>query len=278
MIHIAHIDYYSKIFYTIGKYCRGGDRMLGEKPLIETRKWLADGEKASKLYYFKLYTGERGEADSPLSLFDLLVDPAYSDCDDRATHLIMLGKFLKDVAAFHLAPRGIRAVVYDGVGKLFDNSMSRYEDEKEEAHDIEFINMDSPVLLDFWDEYTVLTSLIRCGYLQLFEKVTTFQATYQESSCESCIFYDGEKNRCSAWMAGNTLGRLDKTCPFWTRRAPVGRYLEVTPDSLQSEPMWKVNYKPLTDRHFVYPLYFDQEKLKEIMLMDPQDNEVVEEE
>lgn len=249
-----------------------------ERPLTDTRRWLSANEKPSKLYYFKLYTGERGEADSPLALFDLLVDSAYSDCDDRATHLLMLGSFLKDVAAYHLAPKKIRAVVYDGVGLLFDNARPRFKDEREEQAENEFDNMDSPILLDFWDEYTVMTSLIRCGYLQLYEKIPTFHASHQQSTCSTCVFYDGSNDRCSAWMAGSTLGRLDKTCPFWTKVASVGRYLEVVSENLPAEPTWKKNYKSLSDRHFLYPLYHDQEKLKQIMLMDLKEDETLDEE
>jgi len=238
------------------------------RSLNEMRRWLEPGEHPTMMYYFKIYTGERGEADSPLALFDLLVHPAYSDCDDRATHLIMLGEFLRDVAAFHLGSNRMRAIVLDGVGPLFDNALPRFQDEREELKDIEFENYDSPFLLDFWDEFTVITSLIRCGYMQLYERVPTFRSNHQENSCYSCHFFDKENNSCNAWQASNVSGRLDKSCPFWTKVSKAGRYLEATPEVIANEPTWKKNYKPVADRHFIYPLYQDPEKLRQILEMD----------
>jgi hypothetical protein len=40
--------------------------------LIDTRNWLEEGERPTKLYFFELHSGEKGESDNPLCLFDLI--------------------------------------------------------------------------------------------------------------------------------------------------------------------------------------------------------------
>ena len=222
--------------------------MTQERRLVDMRRWLDPAKTPTMNYYFELYTGERGESDSPLCLFDLLVEPEYSDCDDRATHLIMLGRFARDGAVRHLAAQKIRATVFDGMGPFYDPAVSRFQDEMEEEGELEFTNPDDPLILDFWDEWTLMASLIRSGYLRLFEKVTTFGAMHQEQDCTSCYFYDDSENRCAAWNAENVAGRMEKICPFWTEPFSLGEYIEVTPDKLSVEPTWKPNYIPVVSR------------------------------
>lgn len=222
------------------------------KKLVEMRRWLASNDTPTGIYYFELYTGERGEADSPLCIFDLIINKDYSDCDDRKTQIIMLGLFLRDVAAKHLASQGIRATVYDGVGPFFDNAMSRYPDDLEELGEVEFSNQDKPIILDFWDEWTVISSLIKCGYLKLFEKAPTFSATHQENNCRTCYYYNEKLDHCTAWQATAVAGRMESTCPFWTIPSSRGEYEEVLEDRYKEEPLWKLNYRPIKERTIEY--------------------------
>lgn len=215
--------------------------------LTNMRRWLEEGEEATKLYYFELYTGERGESDSALCLFDLLCEPSYSDCDDRATHIMMLGKLLKDVAAKDLSMNGIRSTVYSGLGPFYDNKISRFPDEQEEEVELNFDNENDPLILDFWDEWTTMASLVKCGYLRLYERVSTFWADQQDASCTTCYFYDKDNDACSTWQAVNVKDRMSG-CPFWTKKSDISpEYSEVKADELK-EPTWKLEYVPIEQR------------------------------
>ncbi len=214
-------------------------------------RWLEKGAAAKGTYYIELQDGRRGEANSPLALYDLLVDPDYSECDDRQTHLIMLGLFARNVSV-QLAAQAVRTTVYDGVGPFYDPAVLRFPDEKEEREALDFVNSDRPYIIDFWDEWTLMASLIRCGYLRLFEKVETFGAADQERKCATCFFYDKEQDGCRAWNASRVAGRMEKTCPFWTNSFFGGDdYLEVRAEDL-FEPRWNPNYRPIADRTIEY--------------------------
>jgi hypothetical protein len=142
----------------------------------------------------------------------------------------MMGNLLRDVAGQTLPMNAVRATVYSGVGPFFDNKISRHPDEVEEEGQIEFENEDDPIILDFWDEWTTMASLVRCGYLKLFEKVPTFGV------------------KLSDIRPGTDL-----TTPFPVIPgvAAVSEYREVNPEELQ-EPTWKPNYVPIADRKVEY--------------------------
>lgn len=210
-------------------------------------QWLEKGAVATANYYIELPDGRRGESNSPLALFDLLIDPAYSDCDDRQTHLIMLGIFARNVSV-QLAAQGVRTTVYDGAGPFYDPAVSRFTDEMEEEGQLEFENPNDPYIIDFWDEWTLIASMIRCRYLRLYEKVETFGAGDQERNCMTCFFYDKEHNSCRAWNAANVAGRMERTCPFWTNNLfGGGDYVEVRAEDV-FEPKWNPNYRPVSER------------------------------
>lgn len=216
------------------------------KKLVEMRNWVVPGQQPTALYYFKLKNGQVGESESPLCLFDLLIDENYSDCDDRQTQIIMLGLFAKQVSV-QMAAEGIRTIVYDGAGPFFDAAVSRHLDEIDESEELFFQNKEDPYVIDFLDEWTLISSLIRCGYLKLFEKVETFGSASQEVNCKKCFFYS-EADSCNAWNASMVTGRLERTCPFWTDSLFAGsQYREVTADDLFI-PNWKNNYRPISER------------------------------
>lgn len=215
--------------------------------LIDMRNWLDQDQQPTRTYYFELHSGQRGESDSPLTLFDLLCDPYYSDCDDRTTQIVLLGQMLRDISSQTLSFQKIRATVYSGLGPFYDNMISRFPDEVAEAGQLQFDNPDDPVILDFWDEWTTMASLIKCGYLKLYEKVPTFGSARQDSVCDGCHFYNSEDNSCSAWQAQQVRDRM-QGCAVWTASGDLREeYREVKPEDLV-EPTWKVEYVPIPNR------------------------------
>jgi hypothetical protein len=195
--------------------------------LVDLRKWLAADESPSMRYVIELYDGSKGEAETALTLFDLLCDQAYSDTDDRESQIIELAQKLKDVAAYDLGAMAIRAQVYSGVGLFFDNGDGKHQDDREETAGIVFKNTD-PVILDFWDEWTTIASLIKCGYLKLFVRNETLSEDEEKQLIRS-------------------LGIFENMPGVPTEEAPEG-YLQVTPEQVAQEPGWKQHYIPLARR------------------------------
>ncbi|MFC5401784.1 hypothetical protein [Cohnella soli] len=196
--------------------------------LIDQRRWIAQGETPSKRYVVELFEGSRGESDMALTLFDLLCDSTYSDTEDRESQIFELAKKLKDVASHDLGSMGIRAQVYSGVGLFFDNGTWQHADEAEEAAAVKFTNKE-PVILDFWDEWTTMASLINCGYLKLYVKDESLTAAERKRLAKTLTIFENMNGVASA-------------------EAPAG-YLQVTPEQFSNEPTWKPNYIPLAQRN-----------------------------
>ncbi|MFD2328837.1 hypothetical protein ACFSR7_06190 [Cohnella sp. GCM10020058] len=199
------------------------------KQLIDSRNWLDPQAEPTKQYYIKLYDGSRGQADTALHLFDLICDPTYSECEDRQSHLMMLAQKLKDVAAFDLSAMGFRAQVHSGVGVFYDNGVQALPDEIEEAAAVKFENQDDPIILDFWNEWTTMASLITCGYLKLFVK-------------DGENLSDPEDDWIPEWLVTfeNMPGNPSS-------EAPAG-YLEILPATIEDEPTWIPHYVRIQDR------------------------------
>lgn len=199
--------------------------------LVDQRKWLAPDEAPSKRYVIELFDGTRGEAETALTLFDLLCDPAYSDEDDRESQIMELARKLKDVAAYDLSAMGFRAQVWSGVGVWFDNGSPVHRDEVEEAAAIQFANSD-PIVLDFWDEWTAMASLISCGYLKLYVRDEGLSAADVERLATDLTVF--------SHMAAET-----------SEEAPAG-YLKVSAEQFDgNEPTWKPQYVPRVQRETV---------------------------
>ncbi|OAB28409.1 hypothetical protein [Paenibacillus macquariensis] len=186
--------------------------------------WLESTLQPTKLYYIKTIDGRRGESDSAVEIFDLLCGSGYSDCEDRATHLIMLSLLLKQVAML-LAQEENMADVYDGLGKIYSN----YEKQEGEMK----FNQEEITVLDSWDESTTIQSLIKTGYIELYQKVLTFGGS-KEDNCQNCIFRDAGKNDyCSTWNMFDVNNKVSG-CPFWTGNTRYSDYKEVMAVSLEN--------------------------------------------
>jgi len=195
---------------------------------ISQRQWLRDDQEPTMRYYIELPDGRRGEANTALQLFDLIVDPHYSDTDEQDIQLYMLGKKMKDIASFVLASEGVRAQVLSGVGILFDNAAAEREDEIQEAAGIRFKN-NEPVILDFWNEWTTIASLIKIGYLDLYEKAHLDPEEDRETLATDMIIFD------------RMYGVPSEEQEYW----------KVEAEQLLEEPTWIPAYIPQADRSYL---------------------------
>ncbi|BFH18262.1 hypothetical protein J6TS7_53460 [Paenibacillus dendritiformis] len=198
-------------------------------------------EQPQMLYYVELHEGTRIEGNSALALFEYIAGRGYFDCESRVTQSMMLMALCRNVAVNFLGAQGIKADVWAS-RRIFSNYESNTDDFE---HELEF-EPAAPFDLNCWDEQTTLLSLIRCGYLKLYEKVETFRKRSQGKACGGCYFL--QNNSCPVFSADNVLGRVSD-CVFWTSENSLqGEYQLVDSERLPAEPLWKKMYIPLSAR------------------------------
>jgi len=235
----------------------------------ERRHWLEPGQEPRMPYYIVFADGRRGEAANPSRLMDLIIHEFFSDVLDPHTFCLLCVLRLRDIAAGPLAMQGIRARVYDGVGPVYDSAISRYKDEEEEAGELAFVNPDDPVILDGWDSWTVVASLIRAGYIKLYEKYPTWSGDGKEKQkrCQGCIFRgdvvveDGEEwMYCHCFEMELLEEKVGPNCPYITCGAPYLGYREVRPEDLPDPADWKPDWTPPERRTKEYVGFRRQEE------------------
>jgi len=135
------------------------------------------------------------------------------------------------------------------VGPFYDSAISRYKDEVEEEGELAFVNPDDPVILDGWDPWTVVASLIMAGYIRLWEKYPTWSAKQKKQGCAECRFYkkleDGTPY-CEVWQ-DTDFEMAEPNCPYVTTGAPYLEYHEVQPDEI-ADPSFKGQWRPIEAR------------------------------
>lgn len=204
---------------------------------VDKRQWLNVDDQPTLTYYFELKDGRRGQSETALQIFDLLAHPNYSDIDERETQIMVLATMLIDIAAAEFSVEGIRAKVYSGLGLFYDNTRKIYEDEIEEEGAVRFTN--SPVVvLDFWNEWTCIASLIKAGYLKLFEKAYLIPEEIREIKAENLEIFEG--------IYGEAL-------------AEEIEYRQVTAELFRKEPTWIPNYVEIANRNSGYDTEYDTE-------------------
>jgi len=127
--------------------------------------WL-NNTQPTQNYYITTIDGRRGEAGDLAGIFELLIEPKYFEIEEESAKAVTWIRLLNNVAVF-LVQNGIKADVYDGLGRVFSNYAGQ-------EGDLEFFD-DDPVILDAWNEETTLASLIRIGYLDIYVKDDSLQ-------------------------------------------------------------------------------------------------------
>lgn len=214
--------------------------------LEEKRRFLNAGQEPSLPFVVEFFDGRIGEAIDPLYLMDLIIHPDFSDIDEVETMYLLGVKTLRDVAATTLAMQGIRAVVYDGLGPIYDNGVPRYEDEELESSELEFKNPDNPVILDGWDPWTVVASLIKVRYIKIIEKQPVWSDKEKIQGCSGCSY--NSPGKCLIWGSEEAKKAWDATCFFVSNGPWYQDYHEVKPDEI-APGIYKKNWVPIEQRN-----------------------------
>lgn len=214
--------------------------------LQEKRQFLKEDDLAPTMpFYVEFNDGRRGEAKTPLALMDLIIDPNYSDIDDPETAAMVTLNFARDLAAsFALELR--RAVVYDALGPFFDTGIPRFEDEVNEEVIFE---EGEPVIIDAFDNWTLVKSMVDNGIIRLYEKIPVWIGKGRSQGCDGCTFRSATAQNteyCGVWETEG-FRHWDNACPYSTSGAPLLRYTEVTPENVAS-PGYKPGWRPLSER------------------------------
>lgn len=223
---------------------------MTENRLENKRRFLDVDQKATLPFVVEFKDGRRGEAVSPRYLMDLVFHEYFSDIDEIETLYLVPVKILTDLAGTNLAIQGVRAIVYDGLGPVFDNAIIRNEEEVPEATQMEFQNMDNPVLLDGWDPWTAIASMVRVGNLKIYEKYPVWSDKTKKQGCDTCIFKTtntDSKPYCSVWESEGVFRIWDKACFYVTNGSAYFDYHEVTPEDITKETC-KYQWKPFNER------------------------------
>jgi len=235
--------------------------------ILTKRRWLQAGEEATMDFVVELPDGSVGEACSPFYLCDLLIHPNYTDCDDPRTWFILQGQRLRDIAS-QLTMERLRVTVYDAKGAFFDNTISRFTDQSKNELAIE--NPNSPLILDSFNPYTAIASLINIRYIRLWEKVPTFSEKKKCQDCKQCIFNtrtaDG-MDYCNAWDYEDAQYDWAKPCWWVTNGSRYEKYVEVTPENVCKDMSHKPTFKPVHEREDEY-IGFRYENIREAMESD----------
>lgn len=89
------------------------------------------------------------------------------------------------------------------------------------------------MILDGWDPWTVVSSLVKAGYLKLYEKYPTWsgEGPIREKGCEGCVFRQvvREENGeewlyCKSWEE-ELDEKMGPNCPYVTHGVP---YVDIT--------------------------------------------------
>ncbi len=231
----------------------------------QKRRILQVDETPTMDFVVEFPDGTVGEAISPFYLCDLIFHPHYTDCDDPRTWFIITGQRLRDIAS-QLAMERLRVTVYDAKGKFFDNTISRFTDSKSE---LIIENPNTPLILDSFNPYTAISSLINIKYIRLWEKVPTFSEEKKIQSCEGCIFNTVENGVpfCKAWDYEYAQEDWEKPCWWVTNGSRYQDYVEVTKENLCRDMSHKPTFKRVEERNDEY-IGFRYENLKEAMEAD----------
>ncbi|EGL18636.1 MULTISPECIES: hypothetical protein [unclassified Paenibacillus] len=231
------------------------DRLMleNQKKLLNKRRFLEENEEPSFPFVVEFRDGRRGEAINPLYLMDLIIEEHFSDCEDVHTLYLLGTNVLRDLAASEFSMDRVRATVYSS-SVIYDNLIANYEDAVGE--ELDFVNRDSPVILDSWDAWTVVASLIKAGYLKIYEKLPVWSDKHKVQGCDHCIFRkadDQGQEYCALWET-NYFREWDKLCPFPTNGSGYTDYHEVRPEEI-TDPSYKTAFIPIEQRKNEYMGY-----------------------
>ncbi|WP_078593666.1 hypothetical protein [Evansella clarkii] len=217
------------------------------KPIEQKRRMLHAGQDPVLDYVVRFPDGEIGEAATPFYLCDLIFHRDFTDCEDPVTWFILVSGHLKSLALSG-AMEEERVIVYDAKGRFFDNSISKQADiEKEE---LSFVNRDNPVVLDGYDPWTAIGSLIREGYIEVWEKYPTFSEVNKTHGCSNCIFNELKEGVpfCKAWDYTYAQMDWEKPCFWLTNGNKMNGYHYVTPNEIMRDMSHRTAFKPVTER------------------------------
>lgn len=206
------------------------------------------------------------EARNPVILCELIFGGNFKKSNVEMWEMLINSSL--SIIGFEYASRGERIKVFDKDGLIYDNVFDS-EDNVFSLKGLTFNNFHDPHIIDAYDPWTAIASLIRIGYITLYEKIPLFTDDTKEPGCGRCSFHGGAKlimedgsyqgitkdtsvwlSWCNGWEKDClSLQRYWKGQCYWlTNGSPYERYQKVFPDKIIPEGTFKNEWLPTERR------------------------------
>jgi hypothetical protein len=216
---------------------------MEKRPIDKLRHWLPHDEEPTLPYVVLMPDGKLGEAASPFYLCDLIFHPNFTDCDNPSNWFILMLTRLREIALTHFTLNGIRVSIYDSLGLFYDNLLG-YTDHSDE---LEYENRENPVVIDAYSPFTAITSLVKAGYIQVWEKIPTFAEQTKKKGCGNCIFNKkiNGNDYCGAWDYIDAQFDWEIPCWWITNGDQTENYQYVKPEEITGDYSYQKGWKPV---------------------------------
>lgn len=221
--------------------------------LLERRRFVVSLEDAKMPFVIQYQSGVFGEALDPVALCDFLFDWDFSNTPVEHWKMLLVASLRR--IAFEYAVEGKRVILYDDLGYEFDNVLDHPKDHPFPIDKITMNNFDDPYIIDGFDPWTAIASLIRIGYITYYEKFPLFSEKKKIPGVDKCIFRRELENHefkswCYAWNCeGESLKEKWNGNCFWlTNGERFDQYRKVEPEDVISDYSHKEGWLPIAKR------------------------------
>ncbi|MCD8509140.1 MAG: hypothetical protein LRY73_04140 [Bacillus sp. (in: Bacteria)] len=212
--------------------------------------------------------GKLVEARNPVILCELIFGGNFKKSGVEMWELMINSSL--SIIRFEYASRGERIKIFDKDGLIYDNVFDS-EDELFSLKGLTFNNFHDPYIIDAYDPWTAIASLIRINYISLYEKVPLFTDDTKDPGCGRCSFHGGGKlvledgayqkmneesgiwlSWCNGWDKDClSLQRYWKGQCYWlTNGSPYEKYQQVVPNKIMDEGIFKKEWVPTKRRRW----------------------------
>ncbi|MBB5172453.1 hypothetical protein [Texcoconibacillus texcoconensis] len=189
-----------------------------------------------------------GEAKTPFYLCDLIFHEDFTDCEDPVTWYVLMINRLRDFAAT-ASMNQERVLIYDAKGLVYDTA-TPYSDEDRDDDELSIVNYNNPKVIDAYDPWTAIASLIKERFIHIWGKYPTFSEENKTHGCKNCIFNTQKKGEpfCIAWDYKNAQREWEKPCFWLTNGEKMKAHHYVYSDEVMRDMSHRVTYRSVSLR------------------------------
>lgn len=189
---------------------------------------------------------EMVETISPYHLCNFIFKEKYTEIVEKVEMERVMLQALSDIAATYFLSSHLHVIVYSTEGKYYDNSI----DQNKESGML-FTNPYRPIKLDGYNPYTAICSLIREGFIKMWERIPVFSEQNKVGGCSSCSlkakWYEGTS--CRGWQERPDKDKWIHNECFWvTNNEEREEYQFINPRMMGMEFWHFLKWVPMNER------------------------------